>query len=100
MVMTAQGAMTPTVRAILHKIAVAVATVEGLEPAGIKQDMMERLAVHIARSNARAVARRRTELAAGSGGGALQRLVAAAALLQDPSGDGMTSEVVYVDRCP
>ena len=76
--------MTQAMRAILHKIAEAVATVEGLELTNVKRDMIERLAIHIARSNARAIARRRATLAAGFGNGPCQRVIAAAALLEDP----------------
>ena len=87
MVMTAQGTMTPAMGAILHKIAEAVATVEGLEPSGVKQDMMERLAIHIARSNARAITRRRAALAAGASTSAAQRTLAASVLLEEPPED-------------
>ena len=57
-VFEAQGGMEPRAAAILHKVAEAVATIEGADPAKIKAQMLQRLAVIIATQNASAILRR------------------------------------------
>ena len=57
-VFEAQGGIEPRAAAILHRIAEKVATIEGADPARIKAQMLQRLAVIIARQNAAAILRR------------------------------------------
>ena len=80
MVMSSQGGMTPAMGAVLHAIADSVATIEGTEPDVIRKDMFERLALAVARANARAVTRRRVGRP-GSG-----YVAAVTALLEEPPG--------------
>ena len=58
MVFEAQGGVESRAAAILHRIAEAVATAEGLDSAGCKRAMLEKLAIIVARAHARAVRRR------------------------------------------
>jgi hypothetical protein len=86
MVASAQGGMTPAMGSIVHRIAKAVATVEGTEPEAVRKDMFERIALTISRANARAVARRRRLLQDGALGAARhRRLCDAADILEDPA---------------
>ena len=77
--------MTPAMGAVLHCISSAVAMVEGSDPMAVRNDIYERLAIAVARSNARAIARRR--MAVTPAAAAIHRSVqAAAALLEEPNG--------------
>ena len=60
MVMSTQSGMTPAMGSVLHKIADSVAAMEGMLQEEIRKDLFERLAVAVARCNARAQVRRRT----------------------------------------
>ena len=58
MVFEMQGGVEPRCAAILHRIAAAVATVEDADLHMIKSAMLQRIAILIARGNARAIKRR------------------------------------------
>ena len=79
-VMSSQGSMTPAMGAVLHGIADAVATIEGCDAAVIRKDIFERLAIAIARANARAITRRRI------GQTGTRYVTAATALLEEAPG--------------
>ena len=81
-VLTSQGTISTEGASVLHGIAEAVASAEGVGVASIFEDFLERLAVLVARANGRAVARRLRQHSAG--GSAAGAAVAAAALLRDP----------------
>ena len=59
LVFESQGGVEPRAAAILHRIAGAVAAAEGGNAARLKSEMLQRLAVAIARFSARAIHRRR-----------------------------------------
>ena len=61
MVFEAQGGVEPRAAAILHKISEAVTAAESAEASRIKSEMLQRLAIIIARGSARAVLRRRAQ---------------------------------------
>jgi hypothetical protein len=53
-----QGGTTPEGTAVLHAISAAVATAEAREAAEVREELLGRIAVVLARANARAVVRR------------------------------------------
>ena len=59
MVFEAQGGVEPRAAAILHRIAEAVAAAEAAEVSTVKAQMLQRLAIIIARATTNAVLRRR-----------------------------------------
>ena len=83
MVMSAQGGMTTAMGAVLHGIANAVATVEGGDPAALRLDLFERLAIAVTRANSRAIMRRRTHHSR-TAVSAHRYLASASALLEEP----------------
>ena len=90
MVFDAQGDSTKAVGATLHAIAGAVAAAEGRSHEKVREEMFQRVALAIVRSNARAISRRqvRRDHTVSS---ILQRVSVEAALLQEPNevaGDG------------
>eukprot|EP00439_Symbiodinium_sp_Y106_P069637 s775_g12.t1 len=82
LVLTAQGTIATEGSSVLHGIAEAVAVTEGSCATSVFDDLLERLAVLVARANYRAIARRRCSynIDASAAGAA----IAAAALLHDP----------------
>ena len=59
LVFDAQGGVTTQTAVIIHQLADALASAENLQPAVCKKEMMQKFALIIGRSNAKAVLRRR-----------------------------------------
>jgi hypothetical protein len=82
MVFETQGGVEPRAAAILHRIAGAVAKVEAAELSTIKSQMLQNLAIIIARGAANMVNRRRAHRSAAVGRDAAKQVLARAALVE------------------
>ena len=81
-----QGGTTPEGTAVLHAISAAVATAEAREAAEVREELLGKIAVVLARANVRAVVRRRRVLPAPA---AAQQLLASAVLEVPPEPHGL-----------
>ena len=84
MVFEAQGGVEPRCAAILHRIAMAVAAVEGSDVASTKSTMLQRIAVIIARSCASCVQRRAPLAVSSMVANPAVQLLAATSTLEQP----------------
>ena len=82
-VLESQGGMAHETAGVIHKIVVAVATAENREPAVVREEMVQRIALIIARAGAAAMAQRRAYKLNVTVWGVSQA-VGAARLLQEP----------------
>ncbi len=57
-VVEAQGGIEPRAAALLHRIAEAAAKAEGADEAETKRELLERLALILARANSKSISRR------------------------------------------
>ena len=85
-VLETQGGVEPRAAAILHRIAALAAGAEGLEVERAKADLLQRLAIIIARAGARAIQRRTVPAPQTTSARTLKRTFGEIANLEAPSG--------------